>query len=813
MDQRDYGTSHALSGQFMNNMSNTSIKQTDATTAVGVTPPIGLTVASPVGVVTSPVNAPQMPHYQYGFHDAQQVHRGSVGHAIDASQPINYQYQPIAKTYNETSAQQGYSHPTDVYGSVSYQQYSSDGFSKAPPLLPLQPAANSEVTEATAQSILQQNGSVAEDLVESAMTSVTSETPVIDTILSNHQSAKTAQGDLPELVPQSEHKDDVTLIAAYDAKPTEDPSTYVESFVPQLRTTFESAKFWLQCAENASERAAKFDPNIGAALHKAVLDGMNQFLVIIKDASQKCIDDATKHVPELSLNPASLMPPIEQASIDNGAGKDSCDIKPDPKSLASALATDPVSSEMTPPANDALNDDYQDTTVDEDDDEDYVVTPRKTGNKKRKSRRLKKWREPRRKVAKRDRSKSDVSALTCDECGTVFMSRDELLAHIEIVHPGKHPLTCEHCLKTYASARAVKKHVNEVHNKNKQCDLCEKRFAYKYELDNHRLSKHKKSKDQASKRFNPSAVFLCSICQYSASRLHNLKAHVRFKHADTLEGGNDIMEYISESTQEDAAKSAKEKEESTSALAQYTTVELSCMICSENFSTKRSLDKHLKTHIDPGADAESSAATLRCKECFKRCADVGALYAHMRRVHGRQFKCKFCAKVFTVRYQLEAHLRYHLNLRPYRCDSCTTGAFPSLMALYMHTRIKHPQRSKQKPYKCVRCLQDFTFKIQLRQHIERQHAFDRTLLTADPLLSADAAAISARSGAIDNTVVDGHVVASDAATGSSTETDNAFAGADGINIKNELTDGVKTVAKAGDTAEPHDANTASAPQV
>lgn len=53
----------------------------------------------------------------------------------------------------------------------------------------------------------------------------------------------------------------------------------------------------------------------------------------------------------------------------------------------------------------------------------------------------------------------------------------------------------------------------------------------------------------------------------------------------------------------------------------------------------------------------------------------------------KAFPCTLCTSSFSRNHDLKRHLRIHLGIRPYKCDSCSKD-FTRLDALHRHTTVK-----------------------------------------------------------------------------------------------------------------------------
>lgn len=83
--------------------------------------------------------------------------------------------------------------------------------------------------------------------------------------------------------------------------------------------------------------------------------------------------------------------------------------------------------------------------------------------------------------------------------------------------------------------------------------------------------------------------------------------------------------------------------------------------------------------------------------------------------------CNICSSKFTTRHELKNHLRKkHLDMLPFRCDTCASGELKSMCSLNRHFEMHDPS----KPHKCNYCEGRFATRIQRTAHQRRFHKAD-----------------------------------------------------------------------------------------
>lgn len=104
----------------------------------------------------------------------------------------------------------------------------------------------------------------------------------------------------------------------------------------------------------------------------------------------------------------------------------------------------------------------------------------------------------------------------------------------------------------------------------------------------------------------------------------------------------------------------------------------------ENLSVD--LSKEIKPEFQSLSDNVSGRRIYQCDVCFKQYNKQFKLSNH-RNVHTREkeFKCKFCDKVYMFRRSLQLHLKLHEN--GYKCEVCNEN-FVQKLKLKRH-QIQH----------------------------------------------------------------------------------------------------------------------------
>ncbi|KNC21319.1 Transcription factor grauzone, partial [Lucilia cuprina] len=113
--------------------------------------------------------------------------------------------------------------------------------------------------------------------------------------------------------------------------------------------------------------------------------------------------------------------------------------------------------------------------------------------------------------------------INCDVCGLRLISKRSLKLHKESQHPvgGKQDHPCPICHKISPTARALKKHINTMHEKgcDHKCTMCGKAFRRPETLKEHIASQH-----------TGATLYTCPWCPKTFNSNGNMHAHRKNVH-------------------------------------------------------------------------------------------------------------------------------------------------------------------------------------------------------------------------------------------------------------------------------------------
>ncbi|XP_077978994.1 uncharacterized protein LOC144434414 [Glandiceps talaboti] len=103
-----------------------------------------------------------------------------------------------------------------------------------------------------------------------------------------------------------------------------------------------------------------------------------------------------------------------------------------------------------------------------------------------------------------------------------------------------------------------------------------------------------------------------------------------------------------------------------------------CKRCSQNFSQKDDLKRHVK-------NCHKTIQPIICEVCEKTFSQLWLLEKHLK-VHSKErlFACRKCGKEFKVKSELSMHRKIHENERRYKCTECESCFYRTVEDLEQH---------------------------------------------------------------------------------------------------------------------------------
>lgn len=236
-------------------------------------------------------------------------------------------------------------------------------------------------------------------------------------------------------------------------------------------------------------------------------------------------------------------------------------------------------------------------------------------------------------------NKTLIPAFKCQNssCGKLFRTKFHQKEHQNYCL-GLLPFKCKnpHCNKKFASSTKLKNHTKLKHDKKfvAICSICNIGFVKLSEYKSHKVT-HSTDKK-----------FACTKCDKSYKTLSNLNFH--------LKSHEKALPYV-------------------------------CHVCRKGFMRKEYHEAHMNHH--------KGLKNFSCTVCERKFVSQKNLDAHAKYHEGtvKSHTCNTCKKVVTSCF--EEHLRVHLNLKEFECDSCDMK-FNTKNSLSKHKKKKHVRISE-----------------------------------------------------------------------------------------------------------------------
>ena len=258
-----------------------------------------------------------------------------------------------------------------------------------------------------------------------------------------------------------------------------------------------------------------------------------------------------------------------------------------------------------------------------------------------------------------------VAEHECDECGEIFIMKNQLKEHLKRFHTAQ--VTCSICSKMCPNAKSLETHIHDKHKTAGSivCEFCSKVFDNNAYLKEHVKRMHL----GISKQFKHECK-LCASGKYQTE--DKLQQHILDDHSG--------VEYL-------------------------------CDQCPITFSNATLRNGHLsRVH---------GQKNVKCEQCDMMFFAKGLMKAHLNSVHLKTKKktCPVCGETFNAYSDTDgfiAHMNRHNNVRPFSCEVCGKD-FLSSGALQKHLR------AHTRPLQCDQCEQKFSSSTDMRRHVNRIH--------------------------------------------------------------------------------------------
>ncbi|XP_072023495.1 uncharacterized protein [Amphiura filiformis] len=298
--------------------------------------------------------------------------------------------------------------------------------------------------------------------------------------------------------------------------------------------------------------------------------------------------------------------------------------------------------------------------------------------------------------------------ITCHLCGASFWSKKGLNIHISVAHPECPCTICGKCGEHFMTKKQLARHdqmcVRNIGDNEDSpkflCNLCNRNFASKQELDEHNKTH-----------------FQCGSCgQQFISReacLLHAVSHSMVKANSSQEDLDKYREIQHHKDTEMVCTYCDRKFEGKIAFSLHMRRHehdnrFECMQCLEKFLCREELTQHRTSHVDKEA--------LSCHQCNKAFKSRRALQKHVNDheldKQETEIVCMYCDMKFTREFSLALHMKHHGGATPFECMQCLEK-FSCREELTQH-RTSHVDK---KALSCYKCNKAFQSRTSLQMHV------------------------------------------------------------------------------------------------
>ena len=289
----------------------------------------------------------------------------------------------------------------------------------------------------------------------------------------------------------------------------------------------------------------------------------------------------------------------------------------------------------------------------------------------------------------------------CTICNITFEKQDDLEKHVVEKHNGKpqSKLSCQDCPETYNSSEDLKKHIEENHKRN--CSHCSHSFPSNVLLEEHIANDHGNKctlcpftckdsntlenhirEDHHSNELENHTYQVCNICDKRFSNKEEVEKHMDSDHSIkcqqcTLVFRNNetlVAHQVVHNSPSYECSICEKLFTSKDQLKDHMECEhySDCSICGKLFKCSKELQVHLQT-----------CKVYSCGDCNDVYYGMGDLNEHVLQDHRN--KCTICLEVFTSKSKLDQHVKdEHL----FKCSKCSEIS-ESTEALNIHMQECH----------------------------------------------------------------------------------------------------------------------------
>ncbi|VEN43412.1 unnamed protein product [Callosobruchus maculatus] len=178
--------------------------------------------------------------------------------------------------------------------------------------------------------------------------------------------------------------------------------------------------------------------------------------------------------------------------------------------------------------------------------------------------------------------KSETPQFSCTRCEKVFLSQENLNAHMTR-HKKIKPFTCDVCNKSFVFKQGLEQHtLTHAQNSPHKCNYCNSSFQTAIALTRH-ITQHEGLRP-----------YLCKVCNRTFVQSHHLTRHMRIHFAVKSAKPDNVVNTFKCDL---CSMSFRRKDYLINHSAIHSMVNLRCAICSTEFETAALVKEHITTHL------------------------------------------------------------------------------------------------------------------------------------------------------------------------------------------------------------------------
>ncbi len=292
----------------------------------------------------------------------------------------------------------------------------------------------------------------------------------------------------------------------------------------------------------------------------------------------------------------------------------------------------------------------------------------------------------------------------CLKCDRVYSCRESLQKHLASSHENAQIYRCTKCPRQFQSQKSLRDHIGLVHeNKMHECNLCNKKYSYKDNLNRHIAMFHHKRR-----------IISCTQCDKTFQDKSSLMRHQQRQHMLDQDKKHVCQMCHKEYLTKDSLRYHMQQMHNQQ-MEKY-----KCSVCGKILSCKNTLQTHIAIK-----HSNTERQRVKCPHCNNTYATKDGLYEHMNTKHlhpDEKHYCKTCKKHFASKYTLKKHLRrQHLYPKVYKCSVCTHICH-SETGLKLHMDHQHVNPKQQ--YTCRICFRVYKYESELKWHMKEKNHFE-----------------------------------------------------------------------------------------